>query len=107
MPHLEEALRYDTRTETRCLDTADLSGAFWMLGDVSLQDCRLVPAAAPPSTGAPSAYALQCDGGHGTTGRAEWRLGPGTLVGTLNVRLGGKNMTFFQRVTARPVGACD
>jgi len=103
MPHLEESLRYATRTETRCLDAVDLPREFWMLRDVSLQDCRLVESGA--SAGA-TAYALQCDGGHGTTGRAEWRLDRGTLVGTLDVRLGGKNMTFFQRVRARPLGAC-
>jgi hypothetical protein len=29
------------------------------------------------------------------------------MVGTLNVKLGGKNMTFFQRLTAKPVGRCS
>jgi hypothetical protein len=27
-------------------------------------------------------------------------------VGQLDVKLGGKNMTFFQRVTAKPLGQC-
>jgi hypothetical protein len=44
MPHLDESLRYATRTETRCIDTRNLSGEFWMLREVSLQDCRLVKA---------------------------------------------------------------
>ena len=42
-----------------------------------------------------------------------WQFEPGPggsgemrLSGTLNVRLGGKNMTFYQRVTARAAGAC-
>ena len=67
MPHLEGNLRHATVTEKRCLDTQDLSGAFWMLKDVSLQDCELVKTA--ESTDA-AAYLLQCSGGHRTTGNA-------------------------------------
>ena len=103
MPHLETNLRYATVTETRCLDPRDLSGAFWMVKDVSLQDCQLVKTTESEDA---AAYLLQCHGGHGTTGHATWQLGPAGLAGTLNVRLGGKNMTFFQRITARPIGAC-
>ena len=103
MPHLEVNLRYATVTEKRCLNTEDLSGAFWMLKDVSLQDCRLVKAG---ETVDESAYEFQCHGGHGTTGNATWQLGPTDIAGTLNVRLGGKNMTFFQRITAKAIGAC-
>ena len=40
------------------------------------------------------------------TGDARWQLGPDTIAGTLNVRLGGKNMTFYQRITARAAGVC-
>ena len=105
MPHLEENLRYAVRRERRCLGGADLAGAFWMLRHESLQDCRLEPAAAGDD-GAFAAYRLECSGGHGTTGRAWWVADGETLRGTLAVRLGGKNMTFHQRITARPVGAC-
>ena len=105
MPHLEENLRYAVRRERRCLGGADLAGAFWMLRHESLQDCRLEPAAAGDD-GAFAAYRLECNGGHGTTGRAWWIADGETLRGTLAVRLGGKNMTFHQRITARPVGAC-
>lgn len=99
MPHLDESLRYATRREARCLDPAELSGAFWMLQHVALQDCRLVKASA-------ERYPLQCDGGHGTQGEARWQLDDPVLRGTLEVRLGGKNMTFHQRIVARPLGAC-
>jgi hypothetical protein len=103
MPHLEENLRYATRTERTCMDPSDLPTAFWMLRDVSLQDCKLVKL----SDGAEeSLYQLKCDGGHGTTGSARWQLGSATISGTLQVRLGGKNMTFYQRITARPLGPC-
>jgi len=99
MPHLEENLRYAVRRESRCLDRHDLSAAFWMLGHVSLQDCRLVKTAEDADS---AAYRLECSGGHGTTGGASWQFDPDRWTGTLRVRLGGKNMTFYQRITATP-----
>ena len=101
MPNLEANLRYAVVKEERCLDPSDLSKAFWMLRDVSLQDCQLVKysEAAERAT-----YVLQCTGGHGTSGEAHWQITPTALTGTLNVRLGGKNMTFFQRITAKLIG---
>jgi len=99
MPHLEENLRYAVRREQHCLDRHDLSTAFWMLGHVSLQDCRLLKTAEEAGS---ATYRLQCDGGHGTTGDASWQFEAGRMTGTLRVRLGGKNMTSFQRITATP-----
>lgn len=103
MPHLDENLRYAVRREQRCLDPQDLSSAFWMLGHVSLQDCKLVKQSQREDT---ADYALHCDGGHGTTGKAAWKLAPDRLAGQLDVKLGGKNMTFYQRIVATPVGEC-
>ncbi len=103
MPHLDENLRYATLTRKQCLDTRDLGGVFWMLKDASLQDCKLIKTSESAET---ARYELQCSGGHGTTGEATWQLGPTAIAGTLNVRLGGKNMTFYQRITARPIGPC-
>jgi hypothetical protein len=103
MPHLDENLRHAAVTQQRCIDWRDLSRQFWMLDDVSLQNCKLVKATESESA---ATYALQCDGGHGATGAAQWQRTPEQLVGTLNVRLGGKNMTFYQRVVATPVGPC-
>ena len=103
MPNLENNLRYAVVTEQRCLDPGDLSGAFWMTGHVALQDCALVKT---DQTDDAASYALSCSGGHGTTGQATWQIGADALTGTLHVRLGGKNMTFFQRITATPLGEC-
>ncbi len=103
MPHLDENLRYATVTERRCVDPQELSRLFWMLDDVSLQDCKLVKSA---QSATDAAYRLQCSGGHGTSGQALWALRPEALSGTLDVRLGGKNMTFWQRISARPLGPC-
>jgi len=103
MPHLEENLRYAVTRENRCLANEDLAAAFPILGHASLADCKLQYGS---RNGDVVSYLLACDGGHGTSGSASWRMGEHLIVGTLNVKLGGKNMTFFQRVTARPLGQC-
>jgi hypothetical protein len=103
MPHLEENLRYAVTRENRCLTGQDLASAFPILKSASLADCKL---RREDRLGENVSYLLVCDGGHGTTGSASWRVGERLMVGTLNVKLGGKNMTFFQRVTAKPLGPC-
>lgn len=102
MPHLEWNLRYAVVAESRCLSRDELATSFWMMGDVSLQDCRLVAVD-------PSRWRLQCSGGHGTSGEARWDWGEHAgeaARGRLDVRLGGKNMTFYQRIEARALGDC-
>ena len=104
MPHLEENLRYATTREQRCLDENELWTSFTILQYAALKDCRLEPESRREDA---VSYTLVCEGGHGTTGRATWQLRRAQSIGTLNVRLGGKNMTFYQRVTARALGACS
>jgi hypothetical protein len=103
MPHLEENLRYAVTRENRCLTEAELASAFPILSHASLAGCKLRH---ERREGDAVSYLLVCDGGHGTTGNASWRLGEHSTVGMLSVKLGGKNMTFFQRVTAKPLGQC-
>jgi hypothetical protein len=103
MPHLEENLRYAIVRQRRCLDPRDLSTSFWMLHDASLQDCRLEQSSRNESG---ATYDLRCVGGHGTSGGARWKFEPGQLRGTLDVKLGGKNMTFYQRIVAKVIGQC-
>jgi hypothetical protein len=104
MPHLEENLRYATVDETRCLTRADLATVFPVLTHPALQDCALRLQSEDDDS---VTYVLACTGSHGTTGSAHWEVGAHQLHGTLNVRLGGKNMTFYQRVTAIEAGSCD
>jgi uncharacterized protein DUF3617 len=104
MPHLEENLRYATTRERRCLEEHELWTAFPILQYSALKDCKLDQASRAEDA---VSYELVCEGGHGTTGRATWQLGPTQSTGTLNVKLGGKNMTFYQRVIARALGACS
>ena len=103
MPHLEENLRYAVTRENRCLTGEQPASAFPILESASLADCKLRHEG---RHGDADSYLLVCDGGHGTTGTVSWRVGERLIVGTLNVKLGGKNMTFFQRVTAKPLGRC-
>jgi hypothetical protein len=103
MPHLEENLRYAVTRETRCVSHRDLASMFPVLSHASLADCALGDESREGET---ISYRLVCDGGYGTTGSATWRLAEQVLRGTLDVKLGGKNMTFYQRVTATVVGDC-
>ncbi|MBS0448859.1 MAG: hypothetical protein JSR59_23290 [Proteobacteria bacterium] len=104
MPHLEENLRYAVTRERRCVDPRDLGRMFPVLDHVALQDCRLVPASQADDH---ATYTLACSGGHGTTGEARWQFDEHALAGTLDVRFGGKNMTFYQRISGRMLGRCE
>jgi hypothetical protein len=100
MPHLEENLRYAVTRENRCLTDEELASAFPILKSASLADCKLRRQSRVADV---DSYLLVCAGGHGTTGNVSWRIGEQLMVGQLDVKLGGKNMTFFQRVTAKPM----
>jgi hypothetical protein len=103
MPHLEENLRYATTRRTACLDHRRLATAFPILEHAALAGCSL---GGERRAGPAVHYRLICEAGRGTTGGAQWHLGARRITGTLEVKLGGKNMTFHQRVTATPLGAC-
>jgi len=102
MPHLEENLRYATTRETSCLTRFD-PFAFPILKHEALKGCNLKYDNHCDET---ICYVLSCIGQHGTTGEARWRIDSNQIRGTLNVKLGGKNMTFYQRITATQVGEC-
>lgn len=103
MPHLDENLRYAVTRENRCLTDEELASAFPILKHPSLADCKLRRERRDAHV---DSYLLVCEASHGTTGTASWRVGEHLSVGQLDVKLGGKNMTFFQRVTAKPLGQC-
>lgn len=103
MPHLEENLRYAITRSERCLSRKDLASAFPILGHPSLAGCTLREQSSDEET---IVYTLICGPSAGTTGTATWRIGKHVIRGTLDVKLGGKNMTFYQRVTGIRVGEC-
>jgi hypothetical protein len=103
LPHLEENLRYATTRSKLCLGRPQLATAFPILQHEALKGCALDH---ERSNGASLSLTLSCEGGSQTTGVAEWHVDELGIHGTLDVKLGGKNMTFYQRISGRPVGNC-
>jgi hypothetical protein len=102
MPNLENNLRYLTTHEKRCLTRAELHRFFPVLDHPALAGCHLGVAVLREVS---VVYPLVCEA-HQTTGQAIWETNLQQSVGTLNIKLGGKNMTFFQRITASDRGGC-
>jgi len=103
LPHLEENLRYATTHATLCLGERQLASAFPILRHEALAGCRLARAR---REGPVLSYELVCRGGAGTTGTARWLVDAAQVRGTLDIKLGAKNMTFYQRVTGQVIGEC-
>ena len=103
LPHLEENLRYATTQSKSSLGRAQLATAFPILQHEALKGCKLHH---ERSDGASVNLLLSCAGGSQTTGAAEWHFDELGIHGTLDVKLGGKNMTFYQRISGRPIGDC-
>jgi hypothetical protein len=101
MPNLEENLRYAVTREERCLTESELLTSFPVLSHPSLAGCRLGDEHRENDV-----VTLNLSCGNGTSGAARWRMGSSVFHGTLSVRLGGKNMTFFQRLTAKRLRQC-
>jgi len=95
MPHLEENLRYATTRERRCLDSLDAASFFPILRHPSLDGCTLA-----------GAY-LVCASPEVATGTVRLEDAPGRVTGILEIKMGGKNMTFAQRVEAVRRGECE
>jgi hypothetical protein len=103
MPHLEENLRYTTTHQRNCISPKDLATEFPILNHPTLAGCTLGGGARKGDT---VRFGLSCDDRHGTTGTAVWHIDKQRIRGRLDVKLGGKNMTFSQTVTARVIGNC-
>jgi hypothetical protein len=104
MPHLEEALRYATTRERRCLNEDDLASVFPILSHDSLAGCRLGDA---HRNGTTLLYSLACASPQTATGVARLDATPDRIAGSLEIKMGGKNMTFSQRIDAVRRGDCE
>ncbi len=103
MPHLEEALRYADTRERRCLRGVDLATVFPVLQHPSLAGCKLANA---NRNGHTTDFALVCASDQVATGAARLEVQSGSIDGVVDVKMGGKNMTFSQRVQATRRGNC-
>ena len=104
MPHLEENLRYATTWERRCLRARELSSVFPILHHPSLEGCNLD---SERRRGDTIRYRLVCASPQVATGTARLDAGPGRIAGVLEIKMGGKNMTFAQRIEAVRQGECE
>jgi hypothetical protein len=96
MPHLEENLRYATTRERHCLPTDDDFAFFFpILRHPSLEGCRV------------ARHLLVCANPEVASGAVRLEHAPGRLSGVLEIKMGGKNMTFAQRMEAVRRGPCD
>jgi hypothetical protein len=103
LPHLEENLRYATTHAKLCLGPQQLATAFPILRHEALKGCKLDH---ERRTGESIQFDLSCAAPSETTGSALWQLDELGIRGTLDVRFGGKNMTMYQRISGKPMGAC-
>jgi hypothetical protein len=89
MPNLEENLRYATTREQRCVNLDDFDSLFPILSHPSLEGCHL-----------DVRYRLVCANPQIATGAARVYGAGERIAGILEVKMGGKNMTFSQRIEA-------
>jgi hypothetical protein len=104
MPHLEENLRYATTRERRCVRSHEPDAVFPVLQHQSLAGCAL---SGESRRGDTIHYLLVCERPDAASGTAWLSPRPGRVVGILEVKMGGKNMTFAQRIEATRRGECQ
>jgi hypothetical protein len=100
LPHLEEALRYATTRDERCLGAPAADTLFPVLRHEAFAGCTLV------ATGEVNVFALRCRNAQAASGRATIEVAGAALTAVLEIKMGGKNMTLAQRVTGTLAGRC-
>ena len=98
MPNLAENLRYAAIQEQRCLHEANLASVFPILRHESFQGCRLDN---ERHQNTDVYYQLVCKSSQVANGVAKLELKPDRINGVLDIQMGGKNMTFSQRIEAQ------
>ena len=103
LPHLEEMRRTITR-ETRCIATDDARALFPVMRQPALNGCTFGYAS---RQAAHTRLVLVCASARVATGTVELRAGTHGLIGQLEVKMGGKNMTCSQRFESARFVHCD
>jgi len=104
LPHLEESLRYATTRTRQCLATQEASALFPLLRHQAFSGCSLELESASE---AEAHFSLHCSNPQAATGAAHFALQPGGFQAVLDLKMGGKNMTLSQRLSAPRLGACS
>lgn len=102
MPHLDEMRRTSSNSEA-CLAPSAPEALFPVFAQYALGGCRL---GYPKASADGVDYVLVCASARVASGTAHLARGDTAVVGTLAVKMGGKNMTFTQRVVAERMGDC-
>lgn len=102
MPHLDEMRRIST-TVPRCLRESAVFGLFPVMDQPALRGCRF---GFERAEGEAYHYLLVCQTARVATGSATVRLTEKGISGIVDVKMGGKNMTFSQRIEAIQAGRC-
>ena len=95
MPHLEENLHYAISHERRCVQQQDLPLLFLILRQDSFAGCGLK---GTHQTAGSVQLSLECKSKKVATGSARLFYTPEYIRGELEIKMGGKNMTFSQRI---------
>lgn len=90
---------------TRCITRDDLlrHDPFKIESDTPLANCRRTPIC---MSGAKAGFQVICDGGTGGMANARFTLSKSRFMGTIDMNMGGKNMTVVERQAGRRVGDC-
>ena len=104
MPNLEENLRYAISHHRQCLGTQDVTTLFPILRHETFTGCVLVD---DQTLGEQAKFSLNCQNTEAATGTARLTVNPDSIYGVLKIKMGGKNMTFSQRIKGTRLGVCE
>ena len=90
---------------TRCITTDDLESgqAFFVLSDNPLKNCELVDY---QPTGDTATYRILCQGPNMGSAVAVFDTTDRSYHGTINMNMGGKNMTMSETQVGKRIGDC-
>lgn len=101
LPNLEESLRYATTRSARCLGKEPVDALFPILLHPAFAGCTLVRQDAQRDV-----FVLQCANAQAASGSASLLVEAQRFDATLDLKMGGKNMTLAQRVSGTRRGDC-
>ncbi len=101
LPNLEESLRYATTRSQRCLGNEAPDTLFPILLHPAFAGCALRRHATQQDV-----FTLQCTNPEAASGSASLLIESQRFDATLDLKMGGKNMTLSQRVSGTRRGEC-
>ena len=103
LPNLEESLRYATTRAARCLANESATSLFPILLHPAFGGCALVRR---DDASDELEFQLQCLNAQAASGKAWFWVDEKRFSGTLELKMGGKNMTLSQRIEGSRSGDC-